>query len=187
MDAVKEQTEQHILRLVREHNSSAMRLLYDRYIGYMAAVCGRYVAEENDRKDILQDSFIKIMTSIGSFQHRGEGSLKAWMLRITVNESLRFIKKHTAERLIDCGDSLPDVADEPDVEGIPDDEINSMILKLPPGYRAVFNLYVFEEKSHREIAEALGISENTSASQYLRAKQSLAKMIREYKTNRLNE
>lgn len=164
-----------------------MRLLYDRYIGYMAAVCGRYIPDEDDRKDVLQESFIKIMTSIGSFQHRGEGSLKAWMLRITVNESLRFIKKRAAERLIDYGDSLPEVEDEPDVENIPDDVINSMILKLPPGYRVVFNLYVFEDKSHREIAEALGISENTSASQYLRAKQALAKMIKDYRTTRLNE
>lgn len=187
MNAEKAQTEQHILRLVKERGSSAMRLLYDRYIGYMAAVCGRYIPDEDDRKDVLQESFIKIMTSMNSFQHRGEGSLKAWMLRITVNESLRFIKKHAAERLIDYGDSLPEVEDEPDVEGIPDDEINSMILKLPPGYRAVFNLYVFEDKSHREIAGALGISENTSASQYLRAKQALAKMIKDYRTTHLNE
>lgn len=187
MDAKKEYDEKHILKLIAERNPSAMRMLYDRYIGYMAAVCARYIADDNDRKDVLQESFIKIMTSIGKFSYRGEGSLKGWMMRITANESLRLLKKNAAERLMDYDSDLPDVPDEPDVDGIPDSEINSMILKLPPGYRAVFNLYVFESKTHKEIAAELGIAESTSATQYLRAKKAIARMIKEYRTQHFNE
>lgn len=186
MNAGKELNEQHILKLIKGRKPSAMRQLYDSYIGYMTAVCARYISDEDDRKDVLQESFIRIMTSIGSFNYRGEGSLKGWIIRITVNEALHFLRKNAAGRIIDYADDLPDVPDEPDVEGIPDDAINEMILKLPPGYRMVFNLYVFENKSHKEIAEALGIGESTSASQFLRAKQALAKMIKEYRTTHFN-
>lgn len=187
MNAGRQYSEQDILRLIARKDPSAMRLLYDRYIGFMAAVAGRYVASDDDRKDVLQESFIKIVSSISSFQPRREGSLKAWMLRITANESLRFLRKKANLPPVDYGDSLPDVPDEPATEDIPDDEINRMILKLPPGYRAVFNLYVFENKSHKEIAEALGIAESSSASQFLRAKQALARMIKDYRKEHFNE
>jgi len=183
MSGSREYTERDILSLLRDKDSSAMRLLYDRYIGYMAAVCCRYIPNENNRKDVLQESFIKILTSIESFSYRGEGSLKSWITRITANESLNFIRKEAARTLIGYEDELPDVPDEPAVESIPDDVISQMILELPPGYRMVFNLYVFENKSHKEIARLLGIKESTSASQFLRAKAALAKMIREYKHN----
>ena len=76
---------------------------------------------------------------------------------------------------------LPDVVDEPDVEGIPDDVLNDLILSLPPGYRMVLNLYVFEQKSHKEIGRMLNIGESSSASQFSRAKALLAKRIKEYK------
>jgi len=187
MNIPKAENEQEILSLLRRREPAAMRLLYDRYIGYMAAVAGRYVPSEDDRKDILQESFIKIITSVGNFQHRGEGSLKAWMLRITANESLRFLRRNANQLPVEHEDKLLDMPDEPEPEGVPDDEINRMILKLPPGYRAVFNLYVFENKSHKEIAEALGITESTSASQFLRAKHALARMMREYRKGHFNE
>lgn len=186
MNGKKELTEQEILSLLRGKNSSAMRLFYDRYIGYMAAVCCRYIPDEDSRKDILQESFIKIMTSIDRFEYRGEGSLRNWVSRITANEALNYIRGKAAQTLIDYEDNLPDVPDEPNVDGIPDDVINEMILKLPPGYRMVFNLYVFENKSHREIAHLLDIKETTSASQFLRAKAMLARMIKEYRNNELN-
>ena len=186
MNVTAEQNELHILKLVKGRDPSAMRMLYDGYIGYMAAVCVRYVPDDDDRKDILQEAFIKIMTSIGSFEYRHEGSLKAWVMRITANEALKFIRKSSAHKVVEYDDKLPDVADEPDVEGIPDDAINDMLMRLPTGYRTVFNLYVFENKSHKEIAEALGIGESSSASQYLRAKAALARMIKEYRRTNLN-
>lgn len=174
-------TENGIASLVKRKDVVAMKALYDRYSGYLAAVCARYVDDEDDRKDILQDCFIKIFTSLDKFEYRGEGSLRAWMSRVVVNESLRFLKKNTSNSIIDYEGELPDVVDEPDVEGIPDDVLNDLILSLPPGYRMVLNLYVFEQKSHKEIGRMLNIGESSSASQFSRAKALLAKRIKEYK------
>lgn len=182
-----EYKEKDLLRLIKHGDQNAMRLLYDRYAGYMAAVCARYVESEDDRKDILQECFIKIFKSVSRFEFRGEGSLKAWMIRITANESLRFLRNSSAYSFIDYGGNLPDVPEEPDVDSIPDDVINGIILSMPAGYRAVFNLYVFEQKSHKEIAKMLGIGESTSASQFSRAKAYLAKRINEYKAAHKND
>lgn len=170
-----------LVRLACRDDGTAVKAIYDRYVSYLAAVCARYVSDEDDRKDVLQESLVKIFMSLDRFTPRGEGSLKAWMVRITVNEALRFLKKSAAQNIVEYAGELPDVADEPEVDGIPDDVVNGMILSLPPGYRMVFNLYVFEHKSHKEIAAMLGIGESSSASQFSRAKSLLAKWIREYR------
>lgn len=170
-----------LVSLVGRGDGRAMKSLYDRYVEYLSAVCARYIAGDNDRKDVLQECFIRIFTSLDKFEFRGEGSLKAWMARIVVNESLRFLKKNSNYGFIEYEDILPDMADEPEPEGIPDDVLNDMILSLPPGYRMVFNLYVFERKSHKEIAAMLGIGESSSASQFSRAKALLARKMKEYR------
>lgn len=176
-----------LIKLINNRDGGAMKALYDRYVEYLSAVCSRYVTDEDDRKDVLQECFIKIFTSLPKFEFRGEGSLKAWMIRITVNESLRFIKRNAVYSFIDYGEDVPDTPDEPEVGDIPDDVINDMILSLPPGYRMVFNLYVFENKSHKEIARLLDIGESSSASQFSRAKALLSKRIKEYKTAHKND
>lgn len=173
--------------LIASRDKRAMKFLYDRYAEYLSAVCGRYIASEDDRKDVLQECFIKIFMSISTFDYRGEGSLKAWMARITVNESLKFLKKSAVYNFIEYDDEVPDTAEEPEVEGVPDDVINKIILSLPPGYRMVFNLYVFENKSHKEIGQLLNIGESSSASQFSRAKALLVKRIKEYKTAHKND
>ena len=134
-----------------------MRRLYERYSGYAMAVGLRYIADRDAVQDVLQDSFVKVFAAINGFSYRGEGSLKAWVMRIVANE-----------------------VGEVDVKNIPMSVVMQMIQQLPAGYRTVFNQFVFEEKSHREIASDLGIKESTSASQYFRAKNLLAKMIQEY-------
>ena len=173
--------ESDLVSLVAHRDNRAMKLLYDRYVEYLSAVCARYIADDNDRKDVLQECFIRIFTSMDRFEFRGEGSLKAWMVRIVVNESLRFLKKNSNYGFIEYEDTLPDMADEPEPDGIPDDVLNGMVLSLPPGYRMVFNLYVFERKSHKEIAAMLGIGESSSASQFSRAKALLARKMKDYK------
>lgn len=156
-----------------------MKILYDRHIGYMTAVCSRYVTDPDDVKDILQETFMKIFSSMDGFVWRGPGSLRAWMSRILVNDCLKFLKKNGRFDTVPLESS--DFSDiEPDVGRIPPDEIQKMIRKLPVGYRTVFNLYVFEEKSHKEISELLGIKESSSASQLHRAKAMLAGWIKEY-------
>ena len=87
-----EYSESELLDLAARRDHAAMKAIYDRYVEYLAAACARYVGDENDRKDVLQEAFIKIFTSLDKFEFRGEGSFKAWMVRIAVNEALRFLK-----------------------------------------------------------------------------------------------
>ena len=132
--------ERTILRLFKNNTPQAMSILYDEYAGWLTAVCSRYVVNEEDRKDVLQESFIKIFTRINAFEYRGKGSLKAWMSRIAVNESLMMLRR-SATNPADTTDNLPDIPDEePDTDNLSAEEIAEMIKKLPQGYRVVFNL-----------------------------------------------
>lgn len=159
-----------------------MRQLYDRYIGNITTAVARYIPDEDDRKDVLQDSFIKIFDSIERFTYRGEGSLRAWMTRIAVNEALQRLRRDKRFDLFTSIDDLQDDVEDPDdLESLPAEVLMEMIMTLPEGYRTVLNLFVFEGKSHREIAQLLGIKENSSASQYHRAKALLAQKINAYK------
>lgn len=158
-----------------------MRVLYSRYAGYLTGVCSRYIADDSAVKDILQDSFIKIFHKAEEFEYRGEGSLKAWMTRIVVNDSLKQLRKKKNLPLPPTLANEADVADEPwEYTKVPVNELHGMIRRLPDGYRTVFNLYVFENKSHREIAQLLGIKEDSSASQLHHARALLSRWIKEY-------
>ncbi len=171
--------------LAQRGDTSAQKEIYLRYVRYLTAVCARYIIRDEDLKDVLQESFVKIFSSIGRFEYRGEGSLKAWMTRIVVNEALKFLRREdTRFTFISGRHDLPESIDDdsPDgVEEVPPEIIQEMIRSLPAGYRMVFNLYMFEEKSHREIASLLHIGESTSASQLHRAKAILARQIEEYR------
>jgi len=159
-----------------------MRAFYERYSGYMTAVCTRYISDGDEVKDVLQDSFIRAFDAIGRFEYRGEGSLRAWLARIVANDSLKVLRKSGRLRHMD---ELPEMADldeeAPDSSDIPMAVLQQMIKELPDGYRTVFNLHVFEEKSHKEIGELLGIREDSSASQFFRARALLARKIKEYR------
>lgn len=176
--------DKEFLKALQKDCRKAGRRLYDCYSGYVMAICLRYLSDSDAAADALQDTFVKILTRIDGFEYRGEGSLKAWIGKIAANEALIHLKR---QPLI-FTDHLPDVSEEPeepDVGKVPLDVLYRMIGDLPAGYRAVFNLYVFEQQSHHEIARKLNISEGTSASQLLRAKRQLARKIKEYiKNNR---
>ena len=174
-------SEESLVLKMQERDSQAMRMFYHLMAGYLTAVCARYIVQEDQIKDVLQESFIKIYTHIDRFTYQGEGSLRAWAARIVVNESLMALRSHSQQTLTYVAD-LPDIDDEdPDVEDIPPDVIQQFIRELPDGYRTVFNLYVFEDKTHQEIASLLHIKESSSASQLHRAKSMLAKKITAYK------
>lgn len=173
--------EHDLLQLIGNNEPAALRLMYSRYIRHLTAVCSRYIRNDEDAKDVLQESFLKIFGSIDRFVYKGEGSLKAWVTKILVNEALNFISRSgrldfspISEENTDIGDDQPETAD------IPAAIIHDFIRQLPDGYRIVFNLYAIEGKSHREIASMLGIRGSTSASQLHRAKALLASKIREY-------
>lgn len=185
---IGKQSEQQLVNDVRKGDNAAVKKLYDTWSGYLFALCTRYITDKDVAEDILQECFIKILSSIDSFTWKGEGSLKAWISRIMVNESLQYLRKQKKLNFVEYSDALPDKSDDdeaPQVEGVPPSEIQKMIQELPDGYRTVFNLFVFEEKSHKEIAEMLGITESTSASQFHRARKILAQKIKDYENKNI--
>ena len=121
-----ELSELELLKLVRSGDSSGMRLFYERYVGYLTAVCSRYVVGRSDVKDILQEAFIKIFKGLESFEYRGEGSVRAWASRIVVNDSLKSLK--AASRLTFV-DDLPDIPedDAPSFPELPPAVVQEMI------------------------------------------------------------
>ena len=179
--------ESELLDLIRKGDRSAMSDLYRLNIGFLTALCSRYIIDRDEIKDTLQNSFIKICSSLDKFQYRGPGSLKAWMSRIVVNESLKTLSGHRKYDKFkdDLKIDISETEEEPQIDDIPANVIQEMIRELPDGYRTVFNLFVFEEMSHKEIAGILGITESTSASQFHRARNMLAKKIKDYR-NREN-
>ena len=181
--------EQRLSRRLCNGESAARQEFYNLYADYLSAICARYVADEDDLKDVFQDCMVSILTGIGRFEYRGAGSLQAWATRVAVNQSLTYLKtKKKNEMLLLDGDVAADAADDisepPPISNVPPEELHRMVSQLPTGYRTVLNLYVFENKSHKEIAQLLGIKADTSASQLHRAKHQLAKMIKEYNSKR---
>ncbi len=181
--------EQYIIKLFRRGDASAMDMLYAEYADYLTAVCARYIPDDDELKDVLQESFIKIFSKIGEFNYRGNGSLRAWITRIVINESLLTIRKKKNSPIINIENEPPDIQDdEPELGNIGEEVLTNMIRQLPDGYRTVFNLFVIEGKSHKEIAKILNIKADSSASQFHKAKKQLAKMIKNYRLNKeLNE
>jgi RNA polymerase sigma-70 factor (ECF subfamily) len=147
----------------------------------MLGVCYRYTGNRQVSEDLLHDGFIRVFESIRAFQYRGEGSLKAWISKIFVNVSLEYLRANAQKTTVPLeewkeSESFPDE----ELESIPADVLMRFITELPAGYRTVFNLYVFEEMPHKEIAGILHINEASSRSQLARAKSFLAKKIKKY-------
>lgn len=180
----KETEEERWLRKALDGDNTATEWIYRKHVRYLSALCSRYITEDEDIKDVLQESFIKIFTSLDSFKYRGEGALKAWMAKITLNETLKFVRNNSRLPIDSIDDKDTNIADDDsmETEDIPTDVLHQFIRELPDGYRTVFNLYVIDDKSHKEIAQLLGIKENTSASQLHKSKSMLAQKIKHYRT-----
>ena len=148
----------------------------------MLAVCYSYTGDMDAAHDVLHDGFIKIFTN---FNFRGESSLGTWINRVMVTQSLDYLRKQKRfSQLMVTEEVLPDIADISDTgERFTQEQLMAFVAELPTGCRTVFNLFVFEEKSHKEIAELLKIKEHSSASQLHRAKYLLAERIKRYSEN----
>ena len=156
--------------------------MYTRYSRQMLAVCYRYTGDMDEAHDVLHDAFVKIFSR---FTYRGECSLATWMTRVMMTQAIDYLRrKRRITQLTVDGEQLPDVVDEASVAGegsrLSEEVLMKFVAELPDGCRTVFNLYVFEEKSHKEIARLLHIKEHSSTSQLHRAKCLLAKRIKEY-------
>lgn len=177
-------TEKELIELCKKEDNSARRDLYQIYAGGLMAICMRYIGDREQAQDVLHDGFLKIFRSFRQFDYRGEGSLKAWLSRIMANQALEYLRqrnKHEREIPLEeiPAEMTPTESDE-NLSEIPQEVLMRFIGELPDGYRTVLNMFVFEEKSHREIAKALGISEHTSSSQLFRAKNLLIQKVTNY-------
>lgn len=174
-------TENEIAVGCQKNNNQARKELYERYAGAMFALILRYQPEQETARDILHDGFIRIFTNIDKFTFRGEGSLKAWMSRIFVNEVLSALRakdilRHAAD--IEETPMEERIISDDETQNIPSEKIFECIQELPVGYRTVFNMFAIDGLSHKEISAMLNISEKTSSSQYFHAKQQLSKKLK---------
>lgn len=166
-------------------DTKAQRLLFDRFAPKMLGVVMRYINDKERAEDVLQDSFIKVFKNIHKFEH--SGSLEGWIRRIMVNTALDQIRKNKKrQKNVELDDDgFFELKHESNAEEILQAEsLMKLVQSLPEGYRTVFNLFAIEGYSHKEIAEELGITENTSKSQYSRAKSTLRELLIKYKIER---
>ncbi|MCM1491064.1 MAG: RNA polymerase sigma factor [Muribaculum sp.] len=172
--------EKRIVALFANRDNRAAKELYDAYAGYLTGVCARYLSYEDDLKDVVQESFINILNAFATFHYSGKGALKAWITKIAINQSLRYLRENNRFIHVPISNQEAEIPEEePDIGMLTQKEIVSLIRELPPGYRAVFNLHVIDGKPHKEIAAILGIKENSVASQFHRAKAMLAARVKE--------
>jgi RNA polymerase sigma factor (sigma-70 family) len=174
-----------LLGKLRKGERKAMVELYDTWAPVLMGVALRYCNRRDDAEDMVHESLLKILKGVNDFKPAFNGAFEAWMKRITVNQCLTALRrkpdfhlddsilKEEAELLMDEeteDDRLPEISQKKIIE---------MMQELPPGYRTVLNLYVFEQMSHKEIAKELNISENTSKSQLSKARNLMKRMLQQ--------
>ena len=162
-----------ILESCKQNDKSAQFELFKSVGPQMLATCRRYINNEDDARDAMQEGFVKVFTNIHKF--RGDSNPKTWMTRIFINTSIDFYKKKAKNRDLFRPLNVEVDTVEEDYEDNPfpctAEQIIDIMDEMPEGYRAVFNMYCVDGLTHRQIAEGLGISEGTSKSQYARAKK----------------
>jgi RNA polymerase sigma-70 factor (ECF subfamily) len=156
----------------------AQKQLYETYYGRLLAICLRYSNNNEDARDILNEGFVKVFRFLD--RYKIGTSLDGWMRRIMINTSIDFYRKEMRHRSDDIEAAEYKIAEDTDISSnYTAQEILKAIQLLPPAYRAVFNLYAIEGYSHKEVADALGITESTSRSNLVKARVKLKEMLHE--------
>ncbi len=169
------------LRNERRSQEELFKLFY----GKMMAVCMRYTSDKDTAQEVLQEGFIKVFDKLDAFDFKG--SFEGWIRRIVANTAIDHIRKSKKNPLLSDNDNdfvlgtenPMEEQEEFELSELKGDVAMSAIQQLSPSYRAVFNLYVLEDYTHREIGELLGISEGTSKSNLAKAKMNLQKILSE--------
>lgn len=167
-----------IIDKCKQGDRQAAEKIYQIFSAKMFALCLRFSKDRADAEDTLQDGFIKIFTSIG--QYAGKGSFEGWMKRIMINTAMEKFRKNSPLQIVE---ELPEIEDNEDIDeevSIPEEVLADFVNQLPERYKMVFNLYVIEEMSHKDIAALLGINEGTSKSNLARAREILKRKVKEY-------
>lgn len=174
-----EDKEQKIIDTCLKGDRAAQKQLFDRFAPVMYSVCLRYVGDREVAQDLLQDGFVTLFTKLDSY--KGDGSFEGWVRRIFINTALMYLRKKDALRMTEDLDNVRNLSSDipTQIENIGYGELMKLIAQLPPGFRTVFNMYVVEGYSHKDIAEELGITETTSRTQLSRARNWLQARIKD--------
>ena len=172
------QEEKDIIAQAAENNRHAQQVIYSKHSPKMLSICRQYVKDVHQAEDIMITAFMKVFTSLKSFEHKG--SFEGWIRRIMVNECISYLRVQKKVKFLEdefyIEDTFNNIESHFSVE-----DIQSLIDGLPDGYRMVFNLYAIEGFKHQEIAKMLGINEGTSKSQLSRAREMLKDQINKLK------
>ncbi|MCB0532179.1 MAG: sigma-70 family RNA polymerase sigma factor [Lewinellaceae bacterium] len=164
-----ENTENTLLAALTRQERWAQEQLYQQYYGKMMGICLRYAGSRDEALDLLHEGFIKVFQNIARF--KPGTSLPAWIRTIMVNTCIDYYRKTIRRRTEDITEAHALSNDDPDaLSQLTEQEILAAVHELSPAYRAVFNLYVVEGYSHKEIADALQITESTSRSNLVKAR-----------------
>jgi len=169
-------TESDLIRGSINGDRRMQELLYKTFSAKMYGVCLRYAGNAEDAQDILQEGFIKVFRNLDRF--RAEGSFEGWIRRIFVNTAIEHYRRTV--NMYPVSESQENNVEDKDwsaFDKLAVKDLMKLIQELSPGYRAVFNLYVVEGYTHKDIAAMMGISEGTSKSQLARAKAILKNVI----------
>ncbi len=172
----KSLSEESIIEGCIQRNQRAQRMLYEKFAPAMYPLCLRYVREISEAEDVLISGFMRAFEKINTYS--GKGSFSGWLRKIMINQALGHLRKNKTMYLevdIEAAEYQQQAIDSGN--HLEADDLLKLVRQLPMGYRTVFNLYAIEGYSHKEIAELLGISENTSKSQLSRARGLLQKQI----------
>lgn len=169
--------------LAKKQDRRAQKALYEMFSAKMLAIANSYVNNIHDAEDILISAFMKCFTKLD--ECREWKSFPFWLRKIIVNDSISFVRKNRNILYADI-EIADDYSDDEGDERLEDLNIEEILSQMPAGYRLVFNLYVFEEKKHQEIAEILNISEGTSKSQLSKAKKWLTEFLKAKENEKRN-
>lgn len=177
-------TDKELIQGCIRENKACQRALYQRYAPKMMSVCLRYARHRLEAEDLLQEGFIKVFDNMYRFEFRG--SFEGWVRRIMINTALKNYNKSSFKKeRIGIHDYEGGSADPVIVAQLSREEIMAEVNRLPDGYRVVFNMYIVDGYSHKEIADQLGIGESTSRSQLVKARKMMQARIMELQKIRI--
>lgn len=164
---------QKLIEGCRKNDRNAQRMLYEAFYGKMMSICMRYAGNRDEASEVLNSGFLKVFTKIDKYRSE-EGEIEAWIRRIMVNTAIDQYRKTTRlQKTLDLDDARYQTHFPVIIEKITAEDIMKLVNALSPAYRTVFNLYVVEGFTHKEIAEKLGISDGTSKSNLAKARKKL--------------
>ncbi len=159
------------------NNALAQRQLFEEYGKLWFSVAYRYLRNATEAEDITADAFVKVVTNLAKASFESVEKFEAWARRIVVNEALMLLRRRSSFHLVSENEAEQIASDEDILSSYAAREILELVRTLPEGYKVVFNLYVVEGYTHKEIGELLGINQGTSKSQLSKAKTLLKKKL----------